>query len=291
MIVEDNPANLMLAGAVLRRGGATLSLLSPGRLAYDADDLATASPTGEPDEFHAVIIASGDTSPDLTRLAVTMGDRFSHQYVLDVITGTREYPAHGPRDMPVWQDRLADVDSGTEAAGALYRIRMPEIAMDKRRNKLRFYRDLLGLPIVHDGPSDDDPNTRHVWFGALHGGAGMLLSFMQYPELPKGTVGIGSTHHFALIVDSAVIARAPARFLVAGIGDALSTWFEARSNLESRSGNLVQPKLPAPAAGIAIAAHVVERTAHRQPITPLSPEIWIALALVAWAILTLPLSV
>ena len=29
-----------------------------------------------------------------------------------------------------------------EAAGALYRIRLPEIAMDKRRNKLRFYRDL-----------------------------------------------------------------------------------------------------------------------------------------------------
>lgn len=33
------------------------------------NDLATASPTGEPDEFHAVIIASGGTSPDLTRLA------------------------------------------------------------------------------------------------------------------------------------------------------------------------------------------------------------------------------
>ena len=66
-----------------------------------------------------------------------------------------------------------------------------------------FYRDLLGLAIIHDGPSDDDPNTRHVWFGALHGGAGMLISFMQYPELPKGTVGTGSTHHFALIVDTA----------------------------------------------------------------------------------------
>jgi glycerol dehydrogenase len=57
----------------------------------------------------------------------------------------------------------------------------------------------------------------------------------------------------AVIVDSAVIARAPVRFLVAGIGDALSTWFEARSNLESRSGNLVRPYLPPPAAGIAIA--------------------------------------
>jgi hypothetical protein len=30
----------------------------------------------------------------------------------------------------------------TEAAGALHRIRMPEIAMDKRRTRLRFYRDL-----------------------------------------------------------------------------------------------------------------------------------------------------
>jgi len=45
------------------------------------------------------------------------------------------------------------------------------------------------------------------------------------------------------------------------------------------------------AAGVAIAAHVVERTVHRRAITPLSPEIGIALALVAWAILTLPLSV
>ena len=76
------------------------------------------------------------------------------------------------------------------------------ISADLERT-IAFYRDLLGLPIVHDGPSDDDPGTRHVWFGALHGGAGMLLSFMQYPELPKGTVGVGSTHHFALIVDSA----------------------------------------------------------------------------------------
>jgi LysM repeat protein len=34
-----------------------------------ADGLAAASPTGEPDEFHAAIIAGGDTSPDLARLA------------------------------------------------------------------------------------------------------------------------------------------------------------------------------------------------------------------------------
>ena len=66
-----------------------------------------------------------------------------------------------------------------------------------------FYRDVLGLAVVHDGPSDDDPASRHVWFGALDGTPGRLVSFMQYPELPTGVVGVGSTHHFALLVDSA----------------------------------------------------------------------------------------
>jgi glyoxylase I family protein len=62
-----------------------------------------------------------------------------------------------------------------------------------------FYRDVLGLGVVHDGRSDDDPDARHVWFGAADG---TLVSFMEYPQLPEGVVGVGSTHHFALRVDS-----------------------------------------------------------------------------------------
>jgi glyoxylase I family protein len=64
---------------------------------------------------------------------------------------------------------------------------------------IAFYRDVLGLGIVHDGPSDDDPDARHVWFGTADG---TLVSFMQYPQLPEGVVGVGSTHHFALRVES-----------------------------------------------------------------------------------------
>jgi glycerol dehydrogenase len=41
----------------------------------------------------------------------------------------------------------------------------------------------------------------------------------------------------AVLVDVGVIAAAPTRFLVAGMGDALSTWFEARSCERTRSPN------------------------------------------------------
>ncbi len=41
----------------------------------------------------------------------------------------------------------------------------------------------------------------------------------------------------AVLVDTATIARAPVRFLVAGMGDALSTWFEASSCHRTQSPN------------------------------------------------------
>lgn len=49
-----------------------------------------------------------------------------------------------------------------------------------------------------------------------------------------------------VLVDTAVIAQAPARFLAAGIGDGLSTWVEAQANLESHK--------PAMSGGVATRA-------------------------------------
>lgn len=40
-----------------------------------------------------------------------------------------------------------------------------------------------------------------------------------------------------VLVDAAVIASAPARYLVSGLGDALATWFEARTVIEARQPN------------------------------------------------------
>ena len=65
-----------------------------------------------------------------------------------------------------------------------------------------FYRDVLGLALVRETVNDDDPLTRHFYFGDARGSPGTLISFLEYPTLPDGVVGAGSTHHFAFAVDS-----------------------------------------------------------------------------------------
>jgi glyoxylase I family protein len=82
----------------------------------------------------------------------------------------------------------------------LHHLTIVSASMDRT---IAFYRDVLGLGIVRDGASDDDPEVRHVWFGAVDGTPGRLISAMEYPGLPSGVVGRGSTHHFALAVESA----------------------------------------------------------------------------------------
>jgi catechol 2,3-dioxygenase-like lactoylglutathione lyase family enzyme len=65
-----------------------------------------------------------------------------------------------------------------------------------------FYRNLLGMRLVDQAPSDDDPNARHLVFGDAEGRPGTLVTCLEYPELEEGKVGVGSTHHIALAVGS-----------------------------------------------------------------------------------------
>jgi catechol 2,3-dioxygenase-like lactoylglutathione lyase family enzyme len=66
-----------------------------------------------------------------------------------------------------------------------------------------FYRDVLGLGLVHQEANPDDPDARHFWFGDADGAAGTLVSFLEYPELEdEHPPGAGSLHHFALAVGS-----------------------------------------------------------------------------------------
>jgi len=66
-----------------------------------------------------------------------------------------------------------------------------------------FYRDVLGMRLVKQTQNEDDPGACHLFFGDAEGSAGTLITCMEYPQMEEGMVGRGSTHHFALSVDSA----------------------------------------------------------------------------------------
>jgi glyoxylase I family protein len=66
-----------------------------------------------------------------------------------------------------------------------------------------FYRDVLGLTLVEEGVNEDDPGTRHFWFGDPDGAPGTLVTFLEYPQMEEGVTGLGSVHHFALTVETA----------------------------------------------------------------------------------------
>lgn len=54
-----------------------------------------------------------------------------------------------------------------------------------------------------------------------------------------------------VIVDSEIIAKAPTKFLIAGIGDALATYFEARACVKSQAKSIAGGKAPLAAMALA----------------------------------------
>jgi len=65
-----------------------------------------------------------------------------------------------------------------------------------------FYRNTLGMRMVKQTTNEDDQGARHLFFGDEQGRPGTLVTCLEYPDLEPGRVGVGSTHHFALTVES-----------------------------------------------------------------------------------------
>jgi glyoxylase I family protein len=91
---------------------------------------------------------------------------------------------------------MADDERRLRIAG-LHHITLISANLDRSTG---FYRDLLGLRLVEVEANPDDPNARHFWFGDADGAAGTLVSLLEYPHMERGSVGVGSTHHFAFRV-------------------------------------------------------------------------------------------
>jgi glyoxylase I family protein len=71
-----------------------------------------------------------------------------------------------------------------------------------------FYRNLLGMRMVKQTVNEDDGAARHLFFGDEDGSPGTLVTCLEYPQLDPGSVGVGSTHHFALAVSDEEELRA-----------------------------------------------------------------------------------
>lgn len=67
--------------------------------------------------------------------------------------------------------------------------------------------------------------------------------FSKYLMLPKNPD--------LVLIDTEVVAKAPVRLLVSGMGDALATYFEARATLESNSNNMSGGKITLGAMALA----------------------------------------
>lgn len=85
--------------------------------------------------------------------------------------------------------------------------------------------DRAGIPVIVV-PTIASTDAPCSGCAVLYSEAGVFDSVLYQKRSPA-----------AVLVDESVIAAAPVRFLVAGMGDALATWFEARSCAATRSPN------------------------------------------------------
>jgi glycerol dehydrogenase len=111
----------------------------------------------------------------------------------------------------------------------------------------KFVKLQLGLPIivVPSVASNDAPTSRVIVVYDAHHAIAEILTLPCNPEV--------------VLVDTAVIAKAPARFFAAGIGDALSKKFEAEQGAKGGALNLFKGRPTATAVAMGAMCYDVIR--------------------------------
>lgn len=69
-------------------------------------------------------------------------------------------------------------------------------------------------------------------------------------------------------MDTAIIAKAPVRLLVAGMGDALSTWFEAKACYDARATSMAGGQSTAAALSLARLCYDTLLAEGEKPASP-----------------------
>src|SRR5271169_6127434 len=66
----------------------------------------------------------------------------------------------------------------------------------------RFYTEVLGLRRVKLSVNQDDIFHRHLFYADDMGTTGSAITFFEWPDLPRGQIGLGSPHHLAYTAPS-----------------------------------------------------------------------------------------
>lgn len=90
--------------------------------------------------------------------------------------------------------------------------------------KASAYYEKLPVVIIPTVAATDAPCTG---LSVIYNDDGTFSNYIFYPKNPD-----------TVIVDTSIIAKAPVKFLIAGMGDALGTYFEARACLKTNSPSL-----------------------------------------------------
>ena len=97
----------------------------------------------------------------------------------------------------------------------------------------------LGVPVAI-APTIASSDAACSALSVIYTAAGEFSRYLVLPQNPN-----------LVLVDTAVVAKAPVRLLVSGMGDALATWFEAESCRLSGAGNMTGRPGPMTAHGLA----------------------------------------
>ncbi len=99
------------------------------------------------------------------------------------------------------------------------------------------YYQKLPVVVIPTIASTDAPTSA---LSVIYAESGEFEEYLIYPKNPD-----------MVVMDTAIIAKAPVRLLVAGMGDALSTWFEAKACYDARATSMAGGQSTAAALSLA----------------------------------------
>lgn len=97
---------------------------------------------------------------------------------------------------------LSGLDLSQELHGLVKGLHHITLVTSNEEVNRRFYTEVLGLRRVKLSVNQDDIFHRHMFYADEKGTTGSAITFFEWPELPRGLVGLRSPHHLAYTAPS-----------------------------------------------------------------------------------------